>query len=98
MNEEELKSTIKQIKESQERYNQEITTLIEQLKRANLKGDETPNHTEPRRLSVGDQVSILNPSRFGDKEGKVFKLTKSRVTVKTTKGKVVQAYKNVRLV
>ena len=41
-------------------------------------------------------VKITNPSRFGGKEGTVIKLTKTRVTVATTKGKVVRAHKNVK--
>ena len=41
-------------------------------------------------------MRITNPSRFGGKEGTVVKLTQTRVTVATTKGKVVRAHKNIQ--
>ena len=97
MNQKELKSTIKQIRDSQTRYNQEIGALIGQLEKANLKENEASDSTKPRAISIDDHVTILNPSRFGSKEGTVVRLTRTRVTVNTKKGKVVRAYHNVHI-
>ena len=96
MNKEELQKTIQQIKDSQARYNREIGELIRQLERADI-GNRPPT-AEPKAFSIGDQVEILNPSRSGSKEGTIVKLTQTRVTVNTAKGKVVRAYKNVQAV
>ena len=87
-----IRSTIRQIKDSQERYNQEIEALIQELERAHI--SDTPASTDPTSIGIGDRVTILNPSRFGSKEGTVVKITQTRVTVATTKGKVVRAHKN----
>ena len=73
-----------------------IGALIQQLERANI--GNGPATTAPKAFSIGDQVAILNPSRSGSKEGTIVKLTRARITVDTTKVKVVRAYKNVRAV
>ena len=96
MNKEDLQSTIQQIKDSQARYNREIGELIQQLERANI--GNGPATIAPKAFSIGDQVIILNPSRSGSKEGTIVKLTRARITINTTKGKVVRAHKNVRAV
>ena len=54
----------------------------------------TPSDNGP--IAIADQVKITNPRRFGGKEGTVVKLMKTRVTVATMKGKVVQAHKNAK--
>ena len=93
MNKEELQLTIKQIKDSQARYNREVGELIGKLERACI--TDADDHSEPREISIGGKVRILNLNRFGGKEGVVVKITSSRVTVSTSKGKVVRAHRNV---
>ena len=97
MNKEEVQKVIKQIRNSQERYNRELEEIVQKLERAHI--DTKPTGTpaiDKKQIVIGDQVRITNPSRFGGKEGTVVKLTQTRVMVTTTKGKVVRAHKNVQ--
>ena len=97
MNKAEVQKLIKEMRDNQEKYNRELEGIIGELDRAHISTTTTstpPSDNGP--IAIGDQVKITNPSRFGGKEGTVIKLTKTRVTVATTKGKVVRAHKNVK--
>ena len=97
MNKSEVQKLIKEIRDNQEKYNGELEGIIRKLERAHISTTATstpPSNNGP--MAIGDQVKIMNPSRFGGKEGTIVKLMKMRVTVATTKGKVVRAHKNVK--
>ena len=99
MNKEEVQKVIKQIRNSQERYNRELEEIVQKLERAHI--DTKPSTgmlaIDKKQIVIGDQVRITNPStRFRGKEGTVVKLTQTRVMVTTMKGKVVRAHKNIQ--
>ena len=97
MNKEEVQKVIKQIRNNQERYNRKLKVIVQKLKRARIDTKPTGmSAIDKKQIVIGDQVRIINPSRFGGKEGTVVKLTQTRVTVATTRGKVVRAHKNVQ--
>ena len=94
MNKTETDTLIQVLKSKQVKYNQEINDIIERLESAQI-GSTARVKTTSDQLAVGNQVKIVNPGLLGGKKGTIVKVTKTRITVKTSKGKVVRAYKNI---
>ena len=98
MNKAEVQKLIQELRENQEKYNLvDLEDIIGKLEKVHINSTRTstpPSGNKP--FTIGDQVRIMNPSRFGGKEGTATKLRKMRVSVATTKGNVVRAHKNIQ--
>ena len=94
INKTETDTLIQELKSKQARYNQELNNIIERFKSAQI-GHTARVRMTSKQFTVGNQVKIMNPGLLGGKKGTIVKVTKTRVTVKTSKGKVVRAYKNI---
>jgi len=80
----------------QAKHNQDLEELFDKLRIASVDSNEQKD-TNPNIFEIGDQVTILNPSKQGDRTGTVVRIG-LRVTVNTTRGKVVRVRKNLRKV
>jgi hypothetical protein len=87
---------IQEIETLQAKHNQDLEALFDKLRIASVDSKEQKD-TNPNILEIGDQVTILNPSKQGDRRGTVIRIG-LRVTVDTTRGKVVRTRKNLRKV
>ena len=87
MNDEQVQNLIRKLRQNQQKHYDEIESIIKELEDTSITKKATP-------LTIGDRVNILNPSRGGDSQGSVYKIGR-RVTITTTRGKVVRALKNI---
>jgi len=71
----------------QAKHNQDFEELFDNLRIASVDSNKQ-KETNPNIFEIGDQVTILNPSKQGDRTGTVVRIG-PRVTVDTTRGKVV---------
>jgi len=87
---------IQEIELLQAKHTQDLEELFDKLRIASVDSNEQKD-TNPNIFEIGDQVTILNPSKQGDRTGTVVRIG-LRVTVDTTRGKVVRVRKNLRKV
>jgi len=85
---------IQEIELLQAKHNQDLEEQFDKLQIASVDSNEQKD-TNPNIFEIGDQVTILNPSKQGDRTGTVVRIG-LRVTVNTTRGKVVRVRKNLR--
>ena len=77
-----------------------VIKKIEELEKqlADLKIELTQDKAKKSdRLTVGDEVNVLNPGRGQESHGKISKVNykTGRATVSTAKGKISRAFKNL---
>jgi len=87
---------IQEIKHLQTKHNQELEELFDKLRIASVDSHEQKD-TNLNIFEIGDRVTILNPSKQGDRTGTVVRIG-LRVTVDTTRGKVIRVRKSLRKV
>ena len=92
-----MASNIVSIEMTSRRVLVKIEELEKQLAELKLELKKTAEPRKPDKLTVGDRVNILNPSRGQVRTGIVCKVNHitGRATVETTKGKVSRALKNL---